>query len=88
MPAVMPSASLENIEKALEIGIGIGMLMFDRIAHASLGCQMDDRRKPVLRKQLADRPTVRQIHLHETELRMPEQHIQPRPFQGGVLVIV
>ena len=73
MPAVMVPASFQDIEKAFEIGIGIGMRMIDRISHPGLGRQMDHGRKPMLRKQLADRRTVRQIHLHETELRVRPQ---------------
>ena len=88
MPAVMVPASFQDIEKPFEIGVGVGMRMIDRISHPGLGRHMDHRRKPMLRKQLADRRTVRQIHLHETELRVLAQYVQPRPLQGRVIVIV
>ena len=34
-------ATFKNIDEAFEIGIGIGVGMFDRIANAGLGCEMD-----------------------------------------------
>ena len=52
MTASIVPAAFQHIEKTLEIGIGIGMRMVDRIAHAGLGGEMDHLRKAVLGKQL------------------------------------
>src|SRR6266850_1112509 len=59
---VMP-ASLQHIEEADEIGIGIGMRMIDRMAHTGLCCEMDHHREPVCCKKLIDRRAVREIGL-------------------------
>ncbi|MET4261148.1 hypothetical protein ABIC09_006115 [Bradyrhizobium sp. S3.12.5] len=35
-------AALEQVEKALQIGIGVTLRMLDRVAHAGLGGEMHD----------------------------------------------
>src|SRR6266704_1064684 len=86
MTAFMMPASLQHVEEAFEVGIGVGMRMIDRMTHTGLRREVDDRRKPVFSEQLIDRRTIRQIDLHETEARISAQHLQPRLLQSRVIV--
>ena len=62
----MPAA-LQHVEKALEIGVGIGVRMVDRIAHAGLRREMNDLPKPMLREQRRDCLAIGEIDLDESE---------------------
>jgi hypothetical protein len=84
----MVPASFQNIDEAFEIGVDIGMGMVDGMAHASLGREVNDRRKPMFGKQLTDRGTIGKIGLHEIELRILAQDIQPGLLERRVIVAV
>ena len=88
MTAFIVPASFQNIDKALEIGVDVGMGMIDRMAHAGLGREVDHHRKPMLGKQRSHRRTIRQIGLHETEPRILAQDVQPRLLQRRIVIIV
>ncbi len=76
MTAFMMPTSLQDIEESLEIGIGIGMGMIDRMAHAGLRRKMDHHRKPMFGKQPIHRRTIRQIEVSKTETGIVTQDIQ------------
>src|SRR6516225_2278589 len=88
MTAAIVPASLQHVEKALEVGIDISMRMFDRVAHAGLGREMNDRRKALPRKERCNCLAIREIGLHKGEAAILTQDIQPRPLQGGVIIAV
>ncbi len=51
MLAAVVAAAFQHVDEAFEIGIDIGVGMFERIANARLGREMDDDRKPMLLEQ-------------------------------------
>jgi hypothetical protein len=81
-------APFQHIDEALEIGVGIGMRMVDRIADAGLRREMDNRRKPVFCQQSIHRFTISQIDLLESETRLTLQDVQARLFQSRIVIAV
>ncbi len=88
MTASVVPASLQHIEKAFEIGVGIGMRMIDRIAHPGLRGEMDHLFKPMLRKQRTDGRPIRQIRLHETETRFRPEQIETGLLECRIVIII
>jgi len=88
MTALMMPASLEHIEEAFEIGIGVGVGVVDRMAYACLCRKMDHRREPVPCEQPVHRGAVGEIGLFETKTWRLSQDIQPSLFQDGVIIAV
>ena len=64
------------------------MRIVDRVANASLGCEVDNGRKPMFCKQLIGDCAIGEFELHETELRMLPQDIQPRLLQRRIIIAV
>ena len=56
--------------------------------HAGLGREVDHHREPMPGKQRGHGRTIRQIGLHETELRILAQNVQPRPLQRRIVIII
>src|SRR3954451_10612831 len=88
MTAAMMPAPFQHVEEASQIRITIGMRIVDRVAHAGLGSEVDDGRKSMLCKQLIGDCTIGEFELHETELRMLPQDIQPQLLQRRIIVAV
>ena len=88
MTAFIVPASFQNIDEAFEIGVDVSVGMVDRIAHAGLGREVDHHREPMPGKQRGHRRTIRKIGLHETELRILAQDVQPRLLQRRIVIIV
>jgi len=61
-------ATLEHIEEAGEIGIGIGMRIDQRMTHAGLCGEMHDGRKAMRGKQFRNGLAIPNIHLREFEI--------------------
>ena len=62
--------------------------MVERIADASLGCEMNNDRKPVLLKKRFDRGAVRQVELRKGKVGMTSQYFQPALFEPRIVVAV
>src|ERR1700704_4178060 len=88
MTASIVTTPFQNIDKAFEIRVDVSVRMIDRIAHPGLGREVNDLGKAMFCKQRRDRGTIRQIGLHEAEMRMLAQDIQPRLLQRRVIVTV
>ncbi len=88
MPAPVMAASFQNVKKAFDIGIHIGMGMLQRIADAGLRREMDDDGKAVLRKQRLDGVAIGQIEPGKAETRVPAQYCETRFLQRGVVIMV
>jgi hypothetical protein len=80
------TAALEHVERADEIAVGIGMRVFDRVAHASLGTEMDRARNARGGKQRLHRGAVGEIDLLEPETTRPRKAGEPRPLERGIVV--
>src|SRR3569832_1976807 len=86
MMTTVIAAALEHVEKADEIGIGVGVRLLDRMAHAGLGREMHDLRETMLRKQPRDRLAIGKIGLDEGEARVVLQQRQARPLQCRIVI--
>src|ERR1700749_3059186 len=88
MAALVAPASLQNVDKTLEVGVGVSMRMIDRVTHSRLCGEVNHRCKTMLGKQLRDRRTIRQVGLNKMEPTILAQDIEPRPLQCGVIISV
>src|SRR6201996_8425944 len=88
MAASVVPASFQNVDKTLEVGVGVSMGMIDRVTHSSLCGEVNHRCKTMLSEQLRDRGTIRQISPNEIEMRILAQEIKPRLLQCGIIIIV
>ena len=86
MTALIVPASFQDIGEAFEIGIDIGMGVIDRMAHPGLRRKVHDHLKAMPRKQRSHRRTIREIGLHEGEVRMPAQDLQPGLLQRRIVI--
>ncbi|VFS90363.1 Uncharacterised protein [Raoultella planticola] len=64
----MPAA-FQNVQITNQVGIGIGMRIFQRIAYASLRCQMDYAIKLLSSKNLGNTLAIGKIGFVKTEQR-------------------
>jgi hypothetical protein len=63
MPTLGVPASFQDVDEALEIGIGVGMRVLQRVPYAGLSCEMDHAGKAMLLKQRLDTGTISQVEL-------------------------
>ena len=61
-------ATLEHIEEASEVGIGIGIRIDQRMTHAGLRGEVHDGRKAMRGKQFRHGLAIANIHLREFEI--------------------
>src|SRR5215210_703053 len=69
MSAAVVPAPLEHIEKALDVGVDIGLRVDQRVAHTRLRREMHHIGKAMFGKQLLHSVPVRQVELNEAKLR-------------------
>ena len=84
----MVTASLEHIEEAFDIRIRISVRIFERIAHAGLGREMNDDRKAMLREQRLRGLPIGEVGLHEGEVGLAFEDIETRFFQRRIVIVV
>ena len=87
LDAVVPAA-LEHVERAGDVAVDVRLRVLERITHAGLRGQVDDARKFLAREQRLHAALVGEIHLHETELRLPLEDGEARALQVRVVVVV
>src|SRR5215831_4732470 len=68
MPALSMPATLEDVEKARNIGIDIGMRIDQGMTHAGLRGDVHDGRKAMRRKQRRYGFALANVHLDEFEI--------------------
>src|SRR3954447_9186529 len=88
MTTTVVAATLEHVEKALEIGIGVSLRLLDRVAHAGLRGEMHDVVKSMPRKQCRNRLSIGKIGLHEGEAAIGLQELQAYPFQRRIVIAI
>src|SRR5712691_12518995 len=88
MFALVVPAPLQHIHKAFHICIRIGMGMLQRIANTRLCCEMDDRRKAMLREKRLRCCPIGQVGLHKGEIGMALENLKASLFQFGIIVMV
>src|SRR5262245_47858725 len=88
MPAAVVAAALEHVEKALQVGVDIGMRIDQRMPHAGLRGEMHDLRKLVLGEQRRHAGAVGEVELDEAIAVQPGELGQPRLLKGRVVVAV
>src|SRR5437879_6122038 len=88
MLATVMAAAFQHVNEALEVGVNISVRVLKRIADACLGCEMNDNRKTVLRKQRLHYRAIGQIELHKAEPGLALQNVEASLLQPGVVVIV
>ena len=86
MTAVIVPAALQDIGKAGQIGINIGMRNLERISHARLRRQMDHDRKPVAREQMWNCDAIRHIQVFEPKAGIASQNVQPGRLQLRIII--
>ena len=86
MAAAMVAATFQDIEKAGEIGVRIGVRIDQRMPHACLRGEMDRVRKAILAKQRRGGCAIRQIQLYEFEILGARELGQPRFLQLRIVI--
>ena len=80
--------SLEHGQEADDVGVDIGLGILDAVADAGLGPEVDDAAGRVLREQGGHAVAVRQIQRVVDIARMRQQQVEPRLFQGRVIIVI
>ena len=86
MPAAVMAAAFQDIRKALQIGIDVGMGVGERMAHPGLRGEMDDVGKLLRRKQCGCGGTIGQIELDGPKSGRAVKLLQPRLFESRIVV--
>src|SRR5882757_3554554 len=87
MAAFVVPASLQNVDEAFKVGVGVAVRVVDGVANPGLSCEVDHFGKSMFCKQCSNRGTVRQIDLYKIESRLAAQDIQACPFQLRIIVV-
>ncbi len=82
------AAAFENVKKAGEIGVEIGVRILQRIAHARLRGEMHHRTEVAVAKHRLGAFAVGKIELVKGESAELPQHGKPRLLERGVVVVV
>jgi hypothetical protein len=88
MLAAVVAAPFQHVDEALDVGVDVGVGVFERIANARLRRKMDDQREPVLCEQRGDCRAIGKIGVDETEPRIFAQDVEPGPLQRRIIVII
>ena len=82
------AATFENVEKAREIGIEVGMGILQRVAHARLRGQVHHRTEAAVAEDGLGTLAVGKIELVKSEVLELPQHRKPRFLERGVIIII
>ena len=80
------AARLEEVRESDEIGVDIGAGIFERVANAGLGSEMDHLGGPVRLEQPVPRIGVGEVQALEPEQRLRFEHAESRLLEGAVAV--
>ena len=83
--AVLPAA-LEHVEEAHQIGVDIGVRVFQRVAHAGLRREMHHQLGPQRREQGRGGGAVGEVEPREAEALAPLQPVEARLLQPRVVI--
>ena len=78
---------LQNCQMPQHVGGDVGERLLQRIAHAGLGCEMDNPPDVrIRRRQFSHRGAVGDVRAVEAKAAMPRQTLQPRVLQPHIVV--
>src|SRR5262245_46991399 len=86
MPAAAMAAAFEHVEKAGEVGVGIGIRLGERVAKSRLNGEIRPRRDTLARKQRRDAGAVGKIELLEFERTERGEPVEPRLLEFGIVI--
>ena len=81
------TAAFQHIQVTHKVGIRIGVGIFQRIAHPSLGGKVDNAVELLCGEQRRHAFAIRQIQLLKAELRGVQQ-IQPRLLEADIVIVI
>jgi hypothetical protein len=87
MPDAMMPAALQDVEKTLHVGRHVGVRILQRVAHARLRREVDDRAEARPAEQRFHLPEIRDVHVDEPELRVLQPR-QARFLEADIVVVV
>ena len=82
------TATFQDIRERHQIAVNVGVGVRQRIAHTSLGREVDDSLRPDAPEQFGRALPVRQVQLPELESWPTQKLLQPILLQGGIVVVV
>ena len=82
------AAAFQDVHEADDVAVDIGMRVFDRVAHAGLGGEVDDAVEFFFGEELFDALAIGDIHLHEAEAGVRLQARQAVALELRVVVII
>ena len=82
------TASLQDMQEADEIRVDVAVRIFERVAHARLGGQIDDPLGLVLGEKTFNRGAIRQIAFHKLEILMGLQARKAGLLQIDVVIVI
>jgi len=86
MLATPVPTAFQNVEKADQVGVGVGARIIERMAYTRLCGEVDHVHKPLRRKQSRDAIAVCNIHLLEPEAGKCLERFYARCFQARIVI--
>ena len=82
----MAAAAFQDVDEAGEVGLDVGVRVFQRVPDARLRGEVDDRFGPSAREELRDRRAVRDVGAHVVEAGERLGPVEPRLLERNVVV--
>ena len=80
------TAAFEKVEEGGEIGIEIGIRVFQRVAHASLRRKVHDRSEVTVLEQSLGPLSIGEVKPMKGEIRKLPKDGEPRLFKGRIII--
>ena len=87
MPDLQPAGGLHHVEGADDVAVEIGARVFEGIAHAGLGCEMDDDVRLELFGDGPEQGLILEKALRRREPLVLKEHLVAALLQGDVVII-
>ena len=82
------AATFENVQRADDVALDVGMRVFYRVANTGLRGKVNDLVESLVRKQGFHRITVGEIDAHHLEFVVIVQHGRTRFFQADIVIVI
>ena len=82
------AGAFQHGQEADHVGVDVGLGVFDAVADARLGPEVDDASGRVFGEQGGHAVAIRQIERVVEVTGLGQQEVEPRLFQGRVVVVV
>src|SRR3954447_6425053 len=86
MPDAVMAATLQNIQEADDIGLGIGVRIFEAVPNAGLGGEVDNAFGPDGPENLLHRRAIRNVSLDEFEFFMRHEPSEAVLLQPHIVI--